>query len=92
MAMAIKITLSSAAMGDVNEADFDAWARYVAEHVDEGAGIEVAEVDQMRFGEAGEDGIIGATTEEREAIRTWLSVDGWAAFCADDSAWPQAAE
>ncbi len=88
----IKITLSSAAMGDVSEADFDAWAAWVADHIDEATGIQVGEVDQFRFGDADEDQITGATEEQRATLRTWLSVDGWAAFCADDSAWPKAAE
>jgi hypothetical protein len=87
----IRITLSSAAMGDVSEADFDAWASYVTEHVNEGAGVEVSEVDQQRFGDAGEDRIEGATLAERDAIRTWLAVTGWDAFCGDESAWPKVA-
>jgi len=79
----IKITLSSAAMGDMtDDRDFDLWARYVTENVTESTGVEVAEVDQYRFGEAGEDAITGADEDERETLRRWLSVDGWEAFCS----------
>jgi hypothetical protein len=85
--MAIKIILSSAAMGDVDELDFGCWARYVAERIDEATGVEVAEVDQQRFGEAGEDQISGATEEQRETLRRWLSVDGWDAFCGQGGPW-----
>ena len=80
--MAIEIILSSANLGpEADEAFFDAWASYVAEHVDEACGVD-ATVDQCRFGEAGEDSISGASEDERETIRQWLSVDGWEAFCA----------
>jgi hypothetical protein len=79
----IWITLSSANMGDnVDERDFDLWAKYVAETIDEAVGFEIHEVDQARFGEAGEDWITGATAEETEIIRRWLAVDGWEAFCS----------
>lgn len=88
----IKIKLSSAAMGDVTEADFDAWAAYVLDHIEEETGIEIAEIDQFAFGHAGDDEISGADDDdERAAIRTWLAVIGWEAFCADESAWPKAA-
>lgn len=85
--MGIKITLSSAAMGDVDELDFDLWARFVAEQIDEATGIEVVEVDQARFGEAGEDRIDGATEEQRQVLRSWLSVDGWDVFCGQGGPW-----
>lgn len=78
----IKVTLSSANMGDMtDERDFDLWARYVAETIDDATGLTV-EVDQARFGDAGEDVISGATEDERETLRTWLSVTGWEAFCS----------
>lgn len=87
--MGISIRLTAANMGDVTEADFDAWARYVTEHVDEACGVEVAEVDQFAFvGGHGRDEVRGATSEQRETIQRWLSSEGWEAFCADTSAWP----
>jgi hypothetical protein len=85
--MAITIILSSAAMGDVDELDFDLWTRYVSEHVDEATGAEVAEVHQFRFGEPGPDRIDGATEEQRETLRRWLSVDGWDSFCGQGGPW-----
>lgn len=79
----IRITLTSANMGDnADERDFDLWARYVAETIDAATGITVGEVDQARYGEAGEDVIVGASEDERETLRTWLSVTGWESFCA----------
>ncbi len=83
--MTIKIMLSAANMGpQTTEADFDAWAGYVCNHIDEAMGFEVADVDQFRFiGGAGGDRIDGASDEQREAIRSWLAVAGWEAFCVD---------
>ena len=81
----ILITLSAANLGPhATEADFDAWAAYVAKHIGKALGIE-AEVDQYAFtgsGAAAEDCVGGSTAEQREEIRRWLSVDGWEAFCA----------
>lgn len=78
----IQIILSSANLGDMtDERDFDLWARYVAETIDAATGL-VCEIDQAAFGDAGADQIRGATDDERETLRRWLSVDGWEAFCA----------
>lgn len=79
--MAIRIMLSSADMGDVDERDFDLWTRYVAENVESATGVD-AEVEQGRFGDAGEDVISGATEAQRDLLLSWLSVHGWEAFCA----------
>lgn len=88
--MAIKIILSSANMGnDADEADFDAWASYVCDNIDEACGVDVAEVDQYRFGDGGEDAVSGGTDDEHERVRHWLARDGWEAFCATPAAWPQ---
>jgi hypothetical protein len=87
----IKLILSAADMGDVTEADFDAWAAFVCNNIDAGVGFVVDDVDQHRFGHAGEDTISGATDEQREAVRTWLSVTGWEEFCATPEAWPHEA-
>lgn len=81
----IKITLSSANLGaEADEAFFDAWAAYVAEHCAEACGVPDVEVDQQTFGDAGEDRVSGATSDERAAITTWLSVDGFEAFCTGE--------
>lgn len=89
MARGIKITLSAANMGNMaDEADFDAWASYVCDHVDEACGVFVTEVDQFRFGDGGRDTVTGATDDEEARILSWLSHDGWEAFCADAGAWP----
>ena len=80
----ITIHLSSANMGDVTEADFDAWAAYVERHV-----ADDVTVEQLPFGEAGPDRISGGTEYERAALREMLSHSLWDAFCADASAWPQ---
>ncbi len=80
--MTITVILSGANMGDVDELDYDLWARYVAENVESATSID-AEVDQLRLGDAGEDTIVGATAEQRETLRTWLAVDGWEDFCGE---------
>lgn len=89
----ITVVLSSANMGDVTEADFDAWQRYVAEEIEEALdlGDGCTTVEQFRFGAAGADHVSGVTEEQTIAIREWLSHAGWDAFCADPSAWPPAA-
>ena len=88
--MAIEIVLSSYNMGDnVDEVDFDLWARFVRAHVAEVLGVNVECVEQQRFGEGGDDVVVGGTQEERDAVRLWLSVDGWEAFCGVGGPWEQ---
>lgn len=83
--MAIEITLSSANMGDVDETDFDVWTAFVGDRLQDALDLNGTVVlDQFRFGEAGEDRIVGATPEQKEAIRGWLSVTGWEAFCGEE--------
>ena len=83
----IEITLSAENMGpDATEADFDAWAAYVAANIDEALGI-VASVGQFAFtgrGAESEDEVTGGTEEVCEHVTEWLSHEGWDAFC---SAW-----
>lgn len=84
----IEIVLTSYNMGDVTEADFDAWASWVASHVEMVFGVD-ATVDQFRFGESVVDDVVrGGNETLREEIAQWLSVDGWSDFCADGAAWP----
>lgn len=83
----VKIVLSSANMGDVDEDDFDIWAGYVADSIDDALGFEVESVDQQRFGEAGDDIVTGGTQEQREAVRQWLKVAGWESFCGQGGPW-----
>jgi hypothetical protein len=85
--MAIEIVLSSANMGDVDETDFDLWRRFVAGRIDDAMGFEVEAVSQRRFGEVGNDCVYGGTEEQREAIRSWLSHDGWDEFCGQGGPW-----
>lgn len=86
---AASITLTSADMGDVTEADFDAWVAYVSERIDEFTGLDVT-VDAARFGAGGADRIVAENDEDRQTLRRAISVDLWEKFCADASAWPQA--
>jgi len=79
----IKVTLTAANMGDVDDKDFDCWAEFVTEKIDEATGLTV-EVDQARFGDAGDDVITGATENERDAILRFLGTDGWDAFCGEE--------
>lgn len=89
--MNISITLSAANLGtEATVADFDAWHSYVCEHIDAAVGFEVHEVEQAAFESGDADHVSGATDEQREAVRAWLSNEGWEAFCADVSAWPRA--
>lgn len=85
----VQITLSAAALGpEADEAFFDAWTSYVNEHIDEALSVD-AEVEQAGFTgrtAIAEDIVRGADGDLRDAIREWLSVTGWEAFCAQPSA------
>jgi hypothetical protein len=81
------VTLTSANMGDVTEADFDAWAAWVNERIDDVAGCPV-NVEQFRFGSGNVNAVSGLDDAAWEAVQRWLSGEGWDAFCADPSAWP----
>ena len=81
--MAISVTLTSANMGDVDECDFDAWASFVCDSIDDAVGFEVAAVDMHAFGRGpGRDTVSGASEEQEAAIREYLSVTGWDAWCS----------
>lgn len=83
--MAITIKLNSAGLGDcslVDEAYFDKYANWVAEHISEATGVDVAEIDQFALGDESEIEIRGATDEEEDAIIDWLSRRAFDAFCA----------
>lgn len=84
------VTLSSANMGNVTEADFDAWAAWVNARIDEVAGCPVS-VEQFAFGASGSDQTSGLDDATRETVLSWLRTEGWEAFCADASAWPAVA-
>ena len=80
----ISVTLTAAHMGNVDETDFDLWTKFVTENIDEALGFDVHDIEQGRFPcGAGADVITGATQEQRDAIRAWLDVDGWNAFCGE---------
>jgi hypothetical protein len=79
----IEVMLSSAHMGDVDETDFDVWAEFVSERIEEATGLAI-QVDQAPFGEAGEDVISRADEHERATVREWLSITGWEAFCGQE--------
>lgn len=91
--MSITITLTAYNMGDgCDEADFDAWAKWVAEHVDEACGVDIHHVDQYPFASNhaahATDRVSGGTPEQNEAVRRWLAHEGWEMFCTDPGAWP----
>lgn len=88
--MSIKITLSASGMGDAaDETDFDLWARYVAEQIDERTGL-TCEVDQFAFTGRGswpEDKIeiAGSDGEPDDAHETIKAALGalYEDFCGD---------
>ena len=84
----ITITLTAYNMGpETTTEDFDAWRRYVCDHIDEALDVSVDSVDQHSFtGGPAEDTITGGTEEQREAIRSWLAHEGWDDFCAEHGA------
>ena len=80
----ISVTLTAANMGDVDEIDFDLWTKFVSENHEAALGFEIHEIDQHSFKRPpSRDTIGGGTEEQREAIRTWLSVTGWDDFCGE---------
>lgn len=80
----VSVILTAQNMGpDATEADFDAWANYVAARASEWLGFEV-DVDQHAFcGGPAADTIVGGTDEQRESLREALSHDLWDQACAD---------
>ncbi len=83
--MTLRVTLSAAKMGpSATEADFDAWASYVNDHIEEATGLDI-DIDQFDFTgpNAGSEDLIRASGEDWDAIHHWLSNDGWEEFCAD---------
>lgn len=79
----------------VTEADFDAWAKYFADHINEKTGLDCAclqvKVEQFPFGEEFEDEISCDDLQGYHIIAEilpWLFKD----FCDDASAWPDAAK
>ena len=92
----VAVTLTAYNMGDVNEDDFDAWARYVEEHLGEKlVGVAVRDVSQFVFGHGPDRDHVAcdcpAGCECDGSVRDALRVL-WDDFCADDSAWPNADE
>ncbi len=77
------VTLTSYNMGgEATAADYDAWVRYVNEHIDERAGFTV-QVDADRFGTAGDDRISDADDAQREEIKEALR-SLWDSWCAGE--------
>ena len=75
------ITLHSDGMGDATEADFNAWYRYVNEHIDERTGLDVT-VEQARFGDGGRD--VRPHSEHFDVLNDALSAL-WEEFCVGDN-------
>jgi len=79
----ISVTLTSYNMGDVTEADYDAWIQYVSDRIDERCGFEV-DLDACAFDRpAFTTAIAGATAAEEEVIRAALAAL-WEEACADN--------
>lgn len=86
------LTLTASNMGDVTEADFDAWGNYVATHIDARTRMDVTVVQSAFQNGTAEDRVTcecphhGCECEDivKEALQ-----DLWVSFCADSSAWPQ---
>ncbi len=74
------VRLSSANMGDVTEADFDMWAEYVNERIDEACGF-LVEVTQARFGEPGDDFIADGVGDQNDTVREAIATL-WESWCA----------
>jgi hypothetical protein len=91
--MMIQITLTAANMGDVDEVDFDCWASFVVDEIDNAMGFEVAWVDQAPWGrpQPAEDAVQGGAEEQRAAVRRWLANEGWETFCGEEWARRRAA-
>ncbi len=73
----IVVTLTAYNLGpDATEQDFDDWASYVAEHIDEATGLDVT-VEQFGFtgrsSGGSTDRVSGATSAQTETIREALA-------------------
>lgn len=79
----ITVTLTSYNMGDVTEADYDAWISYVSARIDERTGLDVT-VDASPFGcGSSEDCISGYEDEDDRQIIQDTLYCLWDEFCAD---------
>ena len=84
----VRVVLSSANMGDVDETDFDLWTEFVATKIDDAFGVD-ASVEQARFGTAGEDRVVRRGHDDDQPavdpdeIRSWLKGPAWDDFCGD---------
>lgn len=90
------LTLTSYSCGSAmgGEADFDAWAAYVAARIDERTGLDVT-VERTRWENPGafKDEIACSCSATDEACACREDIDLalatlWEEFCADASAWP----
>lgn len=82
------VILTAYNMGDVSEPDFDAWAGYVNDRIDERCGFSVA-IEQHAFANGLARDTVSAPPSRVDAIRDALE-RLWDDFCADASAWPRA--
>lgn len=68
---------------DATEADFDAWAAWVAKHVDDACGVD-ASVDQFQFGKGPDSDRVRCPDDDvSDRVRNWLSNDAWEEFCSE---------
>jgi hypothetical protein len=86
------LTLTAYNMGDVSEQDFDAWATFVANRIDELTKLDVTVIQRAFQGGASEDKVtcdcpLGCDC--RDIVKETLHVM-WDEFCADATAWGDA--
>ncbi len=76
----VVVMLTAANMGDVDKCDFDAWAEFVDEKIDDECGFAVR-VEKFRFN-SGEprDSLHCGTSEQYGTVRTALA-NLWDEFC-----------
>ena len=79
----ITVTLTAYNMGpDATEEDFDSFAAFVSDRIDDRTGLDVT-VDQFRFAGSGQgrDAVSGANEEQERSIRETLAAL-WDEWCA----------
>lgn len=75
------VTLTSYDLGDVTEADYDAWTDYVTDQIDGRTGLDVT-VEREPFAASGSDRIEARDEEDEQTIREAIEAL-WVDFCAE---------
>jgi hypothetical protein len=79
--MAKMVRLTSANMGNADEADYESWVEFVCENIGSACGFWVG-VECERYGEAGDDKVFAPSEGDRQTMREALE-SLWVRWCEE---------